>query len=252
LDAVARRSESPAAFWALDFREALERCGGSERGLSSAEAAARLQRWGPNELQPPGRFEALGEIGRYLLNPLVLILLVASGVSAAFGQAVSSIIIAVMVLLSVALNFTQAYRSRQAALALRARVGQTTSVIRDGTTRDVPAREVVPGDLVRLAAGDLVPADARLLSAKDLFINEAALTGESLPREKHAGRGGAPSASLLEAENAVFRGTSVVSGVGAAVVIATGRDTELAASPPCWQRARPRPNSNEVRVASGF
>jgi Mg2+-importing ATPase len=173
LDAVARRPEPAATFWTLELREALERCGSSESGLSSVDAAARLQRWGPNELQPPRRFEALHEIGRYLVNPLVLILLVASGVSAAFGQAVSSIIIAVMVLLSIALNFTQAYRSQQAALALRARVGQTASVVRDGTTRDVPAREVVPGDLVQLAAGDLVPADARLLSAKDLFINEA-------------------------------------------------------------------------------
>jgi len=239
LDAVARRSESAAAFWALDLRAALERCGGFEQGLSSTEAAARLERWGPNELEAPRRFEALREIGRYLVNPLVLILLVASGVSAAFGQAVSSIIIAVMVLLSVALNFTQAHRSHQAALALRARVGQTASVVRDGTAREVPAREVVPGDLIQLGAGDLVPADARLISTKDLFVGEAALTGESLPREKHARSDAAPSANIVEAENAVFRGTSVVSGVGAAVVMTTGRHTEfgrvaavLAARPP--------------------
>ncbi len=121
-------------------------------------------------MAPPRRFEALREIARYLANPLVLILLVASGVSAAFGQVVSSVIIAVMLILSVALNFTQAYRSQKAALRLREQVGQTASVLRDGAPRELPAREVVPGDVIRLSAGDLVPADARLLSAKDLFL----------------------------------------------------------------------------------
>ncbi|PWU19397.1 MAG: magnesium-translocating P-type ATPase [Candidatus Rokuibacteriota bacterium] len=211
----------------MSLEQALDRCGGSERGLSSAEAAIRLGRWGPNEVEPPRRFAALRELGRYLANPLVLILLVASGVSAAFGQVVSAVIIGLMLALSVLLNFTQAYRSQRAALALRARVGQTASVLRDGTARDVPARQVVPGDLIRLAAGDLVAADARLVLAKDLFVNEAALTGESLPREKHAQRDGTPGASVVDAENAVFRGTSVVSGVGAALVMTTGVGTEF-------------------------
>jgi len=100
-------------------------------------------------------------------------------------------------------------------------VGQTASVLRDGAPRQLPAREVVPGDVIRLSAGDLVPADARLLSAKDLFLNEAPLTGESLPREKHAQSDGAPAGGLGEALTAVFRGTSVVSGLGAAVVPAS-------------------------------
>jgi P-type Mg2+ transporter len=224
---VSDQSSSEAPFWTLSLQDALARSCGSPDGLSSAEAATRLKRWGPNEFRPPRRFEALREIVRYLANPLVVILLVASAVSAAFGQVTSSLIVAGMLVLSVALNFTQAYRSQQAAERLRERVGQTASALRDGAPRDVPAREIVPGDVIRLAAGALVPADARLLSAKDLFLNEAALTGESLPREKQAGRQGAPGDNVVDAITAVFRGTSVVSGVGTALVMTTGAATEF-------------------------
>jgi Mg2+-importing ATPase len=214
-------------FWTLSTEQALAEAAGTERGLSSEEAAARLRRWGPNELAPPRPFEALREIARFLVNPLVLILLVASVISAAFGQVVSSVIIALVVLLSVALNFTQVYRSQQAAARLRAQVGQRATVVRDGVERELPVREVVPGDIVRFKAGDLVPADCRLLSTRDLFVNEAALTGESLPREKHARPGPAPVSGPGEADAAVFRGTSVVSGLAAAVVMTTGLATEF-------------------------
>jgi P-type Mg2+ transporter len=203
------------------------RADGGERGLSSEEAAARLKRWGPNTLAPPRRFEALREILRYLANPLVLILLVASVVSASFGQAVSSAIIALMLVLSVALNFTQAYRSQQAARRLREQVGQTATVTRDGVMRELPVRLVVPGDVIHLKAGDLVPADSRLVFTRDLFLNEAALTGESLPREKHAAADGVAPVSLGAAATGVFRGTSVISGLGVAVVEATGSATEF-------------------------
>jgi len=104
-------------------------------GLTTAEAEARLERFGPNELAPPRRFEAVREIARFLVSPLVLVLLLASAVSAAFGQVVSSVIIALMVILSVVLNFTQAYRSQRAAQRLRERVGHTATVVRDGVAR---------------------------------------------------------------------------------------------------------------------
>ena len=188
-------------------------------GLSSAEAAARLAAWGPNELAPPPRFQSLRQALSQLASPLVLILLAASIVSAAFGQAVSAVIIALMVVLSVALNFSQAYRSQKAAERLREQVAQTATAVRDGVARAVPVRELVPGDMIRLRAGDLVPADCRLEAAKDLFLNEAALTGESLPQEKHA----VPAAADAD----IFRGTSVVSGVGAAVVVVTGAATQF-------------------------
>jgi Mg2+-importing ATPase len=200
-------------------------------GLTAAEAAVRLRREGPNELAPSLRFPMLRELARDLANPLVLVLLLASMVSAAFGQLVSAAVTAAMIVLSVALNFVQSYRSQQAARRLRERVGQTATVVRDGAVCTVPLREVVRGDVVHLAAGDLVPADARLLRTKDLFLNEAALTGESLPCEKHVADGA--GAGL------VFRGTSVVSGVGTAVVTETGTATQfghvvahLAARPP--------------------
>ena len=225
--------------WAASVAQALAGTAGGERGLSSAEAAARLATWGPNELAAPRRLEGLRELLRYFTNPLVLILLAASAVSAAFGQVFSAVIIALMLVLSVTLNFTQAYRSQRAAARLRQRVGQTATVLRDGVEREVPVREVVVGDVIHLKAGDLVPADARLLSTRDLFVNEAALTGESLPREKHATPDGLGPGGIGEAVTAVFRGTSVISGLGAALVVSTGAATEfgrvaagLAARPP--------------------
>jgi len=218
---------APQPFWASTRDAVLAEVGSSSVGLSSEEAGARLRRVGPNEPAPPRRFEALRELGAYLVNPLVLILLVASVVSAVFGQVASSLIIACMLLLSVALNFSQSYQSRVAAQRLRERVGQRATVLRDGRPGEIPVREVVPGDVVRLAAGDLVPGDGRLLSSKDLFLNEAALTGESLPREKHADAAVPPGTSLEEAATAVLQGTSVVSGVGEAVIVRTGARTEF-------------------------
>ena len=192
---------------------------GPSTGLTSAEAARRLREDGPNELAPPPRLAVLGALARDLANPLVLVLLLASVVSAALGQLVSAAVTAAMIVLSVALNFAQSHRSQQAAQRLRDRVGQAAAVVRDGKVRRVALREVVRGDVVHLAAGDLVPADARLLSARDLFLNEAALTGESLPCEKHAAEG--------REDGRVFRGTSVVSGAGVAVVTATGPATQF-------------------------
>src|SRR5262249_51315709 len=174
---------------------------GTPEGLTSAEAAERMRRYGPNELAATRRFQAIRQIAGWLASPLIIILLLASAASAALGQVVSSIIIALMIVLGMALNFTQAYRSQVAAQRLRERVSQRATVVRDGTVREIPAVGVVPGDVVHLAAGDLVPADGTLATAKDLFLNEAALTGESLPAEKHASA-------------RVFRGTSVVSGRG--------------------------------------
>ena len=214
-------------FWAARADAVLADVGSSAAGLASQEALARFRRVGPNEPAPPRRFEALRDLGAFLLNPLVLILLVASAVSAAFGQVVSSAIIACMVLLSIVLNFSQSYQSQLAAQRLRDRVGQRATVLRDGRAQEIPAREVVPGDVVRLSAGDLVPGDGRLLSSRDLFLNEAALTGESLPREKHADAAVAPGASVEEAATAVLQGTSVVSGLGEAVVVRTGARTEF-------------------------
>jgi len=189
-------------------------------GLTSTEAAARLAQYGPNEVETGRRLRVLREGLGLLANPLVLILLVAALVSGFLGEAVDAAIIILVVLLSVALDFFQVFRSDQAANRLKSLVALTTTVVRDGQRTEIPVRAVVPGDVLELRAGDLVPADATLLTSDPLTVDEAALTGESLPAEKH---GGADKQALL------FAGTSVVSGVGEAMVTATGARTQFGA-----------------------
>ena len=161
----------------------------SEQGLAGAEARKRLGRYGPNDMTGLKRTSPVVQFLRLFLNPLVAILLVASVVSALLGDPVDASIIIVIVLLSNILNFVQTFRSQNSVEKLRANVAPTASVLRDGTWLELPRRELVPGDIVRLTAGDLVPADARLVQATDLHVQQAALTGESLPAEKSADEG---------------------------------------------------------------
>jgi Mg2+-importing ATPase len=209
----------------LPRAEILARLQASEEGLSSGEARRRFDRVGPNEPVGPRRGAVMGELLGFLANPLVLILILASAVSAVLRDVINATIIALMVVLSVVLNFVQAYRSQRAAERLREEAAPTATVRRDGTWTELPRRFLVPGDIVRLGAGDRVPADARLLEARDLHVQQAALTGESMPTEKDAGDLDGPPRQLAEARNLVFLGTSVVSGTAQAVVVATGRDT---------------------------
>jgi Mg2+-importing ATPase len=194
-------------------------------GLTSAEARRRLAEVGPNEATGRRRGAALREFLGLLANPLVVILLLASGVSALLGDRLNASIIALMVLLSVVINFVQSYRSQRAAERLRQEVAPTATVLRDAVFREIPRREIVPGDVIRLAAGDRIPADARLIEARDLHVQQAALTGESMPVEKEAVDPVVPPRAPAEARNLVFLGTSVVSGTGLAVVVATGPAT---------------------------
>lgn len=185
-------------------------------GLSSAEARQRLEQHGPNEPAPAPRASGLIALLGRLRNPLVIILLLAAGASASLGEVVNAVIIVIMVVAGVVIDFLQTYRSQKAADKLREQVTVTASVLRDGAWSEIPRREVVPGDVVRVSAGDLVPADARLFEANELHVLEAALTGESLPVEKAA-----PAQ--------IFLGTSVVSGTGLAEVTATGPSTQFGA-----------------------
>jgi len=189
------------------------------KGLDSAEALARLARFGPNEPAREHR-SPLAQIAPFLGNPLAIVLLVASGLSALLGQTVDASLIAGLVVLSVAINFVQTWRSQRAAEQLRARVAPTATVLRDGAWCEIPRREVVPGDVIRLGAGDLVPADARLLDARDLHVHQAALTGESLPAEKEV-------SAEDDARGTVWLGTSIVSGSATACVVATGGATQF-------------------------
>jgi P-type Mg2+ transporter len=202
----------------------------SAQGLSSQEAEARLGQFGPNEPAAARHYSGLREYLGALTSPLVLILLCAASISIFVGEAVDASLIIGIVLIGVTINFIQSHRSQKAAEKLREQVSPTATVLRDGVWRELRRREVVPGDIIQLSAGDLVPADARLLAARDLHVQEAALTGESLPAEKVPGAG---------PEGAVFLGTSIVSGTATAEVTATGARSQfgaivarLAARPP--------------------
>ena len=193
-------------------------------GLTETEASRRLSSHGPNDAQAGARAGYLQTLVELFGNPLVLMLLVAAGVSGFLGDHAGAGIIVAMVLLSVTLNYVLSYRSRRAAERLREEIAPTASVLRDGAWREVPRRALVPGDVIRLAAGDRVPADARLLEARELHVQQSALTGESAAAEKDAcempqGPAGA------DAKHLVFLGTSVIAGTATAIVIATGSDT---------------------------
>jgi Mg2+-importing ATPase len=192
-------------------------------GLTPEEAEARLAQFGPNEPTATHHHSFLSDFFHAFSNPLVLILVIAAVISAFMGEAVDAGIIGVIVLLSAIIDVTQTYRSQQAMERLRDRVAPTATVLRGGEWKEIQRREVVPGDIIRLSAGDLVPADARLLVTRDLYVQQAALTGESLPCEK--GATGEPASAKAEARNMVFLGTSVVSGTATAEVVATGPRT---------------------------
>jgi Mg2+-importing ATPase len=192
-------------------------------GLTPQEAEARLAQFGPNEPAATRHHSFLFDFLRAFANPLVLILVIAAVISAFMGEAVDAGIIGVIVLLSALIDVTQTYRSQQAMERLRNRVAPTATALRGGEWKEIRRHDIVPGDIIRLSAGDLVPADARLLVARDLYVQQAALTGESLPCEKEVT--GEPASAKAEARNMVFLGTSVVSGTATAEVVATGPRT---------------------------
>ncbi len=196
-------------------------------GLSSAEAAARINQYGPNQLKPARQRAVVLQFLAHFRNPLVLVLLAASGISALTGDTTGAFIIGLIVLMSVTLDFVQEYRAGRAAEQLAAQVAVTATVLRDGKPREVPVAALVPGDVVLLSAGDLIPADAHLLEAKDFFVNQAQLTGEAYPVEKHADPSAKSDSWASEADHAVFMGSSVVSGSARALIGRTGSRTAL-------------------------
>jgi Mg2+-importing ATPase len=174
------------AFWKQPAAALIAELGTPDDGLTSREAALRLLRYGSNDAAAPKRSPAWLRFIRLLANPLVIILLVASALSAATGEVASFVIIASIVLLSVLLDFAQASKAQSAVDALRQQVALRADVRRDGAEVSLPVDQLVPGDIVRLTAGNMVPADGVLLSSRDFFVNQALLTGESFPVEKHA------------------------------------------------------------------
>ncbi len=215
-------------FWSAPVAMALERLGAHAEGLSSDEAAARLATQGPNRISDQPRRRLLLNFLARFRNPLILMLLAAAAVSAVTQDPTSFVIITTIVLLSVILDFVQEHRAEIAADKLRERVALRVSALRESRVCDVAAATIVPGDVVMLAAGDLVPADCRLVESKDLFVNEALLTGEAYPAEKQARDLNKDEAHDVAAPpNGVFMGSSVLSGTARAVVVAIGRNTRL-------------------------
>jgi Mg2+-importing ATPase len=211
----------------LPIDDVLTRLDTSQSGLTSQEVEKRLETHGRNELAKRRRRTGFTEFLIHLRNPLVIILLIAGLISGLTGELTDATIIFTIVLISVVLDVYQESKAENAAEALRQRVATTATVLRDGSKKEVNLSEVVPGDIVYLSAGDMVPADARLISAKDLNINQSALTGESFPVEKTETPSKVKSAELTEWDNYVFLGTSVVSGTATAVVVKTGGSTEF-------------------------
>ena len=211
----------------LDATTACVALGATTAGLSSAEAARRLAQHGPNLLAEAPRASALALLAAQFRNVLVLILLAATALSALLGHGVEAVAITVIVLFAVVLGFVQEYRAERAMAALRAMSAPVSVVLRDGEEVELAARDLVPGDVILLAAGSQVPADARLLQAASLQTQEAALTGESTPVDKHIQPIADAAAPVADRANMVFAGTSVGSGRGWALVTATGMATEF-------------------------
>jgi Mg2+-importing ATPase len=201
--------------------------GTSPAGLSQAEAEQRARMSGPNEIAQERRQGWLTRILKIIRNPLVILLTILSAVSFLTGDARAGFVMALMVALSVGLRFFQEARADAAAQKLKAMIHVTATVVRDGAAREIPLRELVPGDLIHLAAGDMIPGDVRLLSLKDLFVSQGTLTGESLPVEKLTQPHTETEISPTELKNTCFMGTSVQSGTATAVVIITGVHTYL-------------------------
>lgn len=199
----------------------------NKNGLSHSEAAARFAQFGPNIVSAVKKRHLLLQFISRFRNPLVILLLVASLLSAFTADFSSFVIIIAMVVLSVTLDFMQEYRAEKAAEALRKSVAVRATVLRDGQPKELDVAHIVVGDVVILSAGDLIPADGRIIEADDFFVNQALLTGEPYPVEKQLNIIGADNPELMNALGAVFAGTHVVSGSARMLVCMTGAKTVL-------------------------
>jgi len=208
-----------------EIDEVFTRLRTSRNGLAQADAQERLVESGPNLIASEKQRGWLWRLFTASRNLLVILLAVLAAISFATGDFRAGTVMVLMVILGVGLRFVQESRADAAAAKLKAMIHVTAAVVRDGQTAEIQLRELVPGDKVQLSAGDMIPADVRVIAAKDLFVAQAALTGESLPVEKFEAREARTDISPLEFANICFLGTSVESGSATAVVVATGAKT---------------------------
>ena len=234
-------SESSSAFWSVPATGMLEHFGVTAEGLGTAEAQRRLVQYGANILKPETRSNAVSLLLGQFKSPIIVLLLFATGLSFFLHDPVNALIILAIVVASGLLGFWQEHSATRAVEKLLAMVQVRATVLRDATPRDIPVEEIVPGDVVILNAGDLVPGDCRIVESKDLFVDEATLTGETYPAEKSADvlAAGAP---LAHRTNALWMGTHVVSGTATALVVVTGTQTEFGK---VSERLKLRPDETE-------
>ncbi len=199
----------------------------SLNGLAQSDAEERARSTGPNEIAQERKQGWIVRVLKIIRNPLVILLSSLSAISFFTGDARAGSVMAGMVALSVGLRFWQEARADSAAEKLKAMIHVTATVVRDGAAKEIPLRDLVPGDIIKLAAGDMIPGDVRLLSSKDVFVSQGSLTGESLPVEKFHDPETKGEASPTELKNTCFMGTSVESGTASAVVVTTGAQTYL-------------------------
>lgn len=218
--------ESPQAFWSVQLPELLQQLCTTPQGLTSEEARTRLIQFGSNLLKPKKRLGNLTLFYGQFKSPIILILLFAAGLSFFVHDPTDALIILAIVFISGLLSFWQEKGATDAVQKLLAMVQVKAEVVRDGKPTEIKVEEIVPGDVVMLSAGGSIPGDCLILESKDLFIDEAALTGETYPVEKMAGVL-PPATSLSRRTNVLFMGTHVVSGNAKVVVVNTGRETEF-------------------------
>jgi len=212
-----------------DIQSLHSRFNTSLSGFTTEQAEQLLEQYGPNVVAREQKRGWILFLRNAIVNPLVILLLSIGSVAFAMGDYETTIIISVMVVLGVVLRFVQEYRANVAAEKLRAMLNVTATVLRDGIEQEIPISQIVPGDIIKLSAGDMIPADIRILSCKDLFVVQSSLTGESLPVEKYDTIVDNTNMPVLEYPNLCFLGTSVESGSATAIVIATGFNTYLGA-----------------------
>lgn len=213
-------------YWSLPQDEVLRSVRSNVNGLTAAEAAARLRQYGENTLRKQKKDTQLLAFLSQFKSPIILILLVATGISAATGEWIDAMIILGIILVSAILSFYQEYTAGNVIAELRAKVQAKSVVLREGKPIEIASKEVVPGDIIKLSIGSLIVADGLILESENLFVNQSILTGESLPSEKKPDKVN-EDASMEERTNCVYTGTSVQSGNATMLVVETGASTEF-------------------------
>ena len=220
-------SDNTSSWYTLSVEAVCSQLQSTPAGLTGAEAARRLEEYGPNELQAATRVSPWKILFDQVKNVLIVILLVATVLSFFLGHGIEAIAITVIVVFAVLLGFIQEYRAERAIEALRRMAAPTSNALRDGREVEIPARELVPGDVILLKAGDRIPADVRLIEAINLQAEEAALTGESVPVAKQTEPLSNPDLPTGDQSNMAFAGTAATYGRGSAIVVGAGMHTEL-------------------------